>query len=144
MLTFKDDEFKHDIQKETGLKPPWAAEAFPDLAEDVKQSLRRIGNSPFVTKHESVRGFIFDVATGKLNEVGSSPACRACSHGGKSAEFSPQLHARRMGEIWLSLGSPSLNLTRLNSLFSRSVRGHCLFHFDTTGDITSDQRVTPL
>src|ERR1700760_879390 len=71
MLTFKDDDFKHDIQKETGVKPPWAAEAFPDLAEDVKQSLRRIGNSPFVTKHESVRGFIFDVATGKLNEVKS-------------------------------------------------------------------------
>src|ERR1700733_6171587 len=59
----------HVIRNETGLKPPWAAEAFPDLAEDVKQSLRRIGNSPFVTKHESVRGFIFDVATGKLNEV---------------------------------------------------------------------------
>jgi carbonic anhydrase len=69
MLTFNDDDFKHDIQKETGVKPPWAAEAFPDLAEDVKQSLRRIENSPFVTKHESVRGFIFDVATGKLTEV---------------------------------------------------------------------------
>jgi carbonic anhydrase len=69
MLTFNDDDFKDDIQKETGVKPPWAAEAFPDLAEDVKQSLRRIENSPFVTKHESVRGFIFDVATGKLTEV---------------------------------------------------------------------------
>ena len=69
MLTFKDDDFKHDIQAETGVKPPWAAEAFSDIAEDVKQSLRRIENSPFVTKHESLRGFIFDVATGKLNEV---------------------------------------------------------------------------
>jgi len=69
MLTFNDDDFKDEIQKETGVKPPWAAEAFTDLAEDVKQSLRRIENSPFVTKHESVRGFIFDVATGKLNEV---------------------------------------------------------------------------
>jgi carbonic anhydrase len=69
MLTFNDDDFKDNIQKETGVKPPWAAEAFPDLAEDVKQSLRRIENSPFVTKHESVRGFIFDVATGKLDEV---------------------------------------------------------------------------
>ncbi|HTZ12407.1 MAG TPA: carbonic anhydrase [Mycobacterium sp.] len=69
MLTFKDDEFKADIQKETGVKPPWAAEAFPDLAEDVKQSMRRIEKSPFVTRHESVRGFIFDVATGKLEEV---------------------------------------------------------------------------
>jgi len=69
MLTFTDDEFKRGIQEETGVKPPWAAEAFPDIAEDVRQSLRRIENSPFVTKHESLRGFIFDVATGKLEEV---------------------------------------------------------------------------
>jgi carbonic anhydrase len=69
MLTFTDDDFKRAIQEETGVKPPWAAEAFPDLAEDVRQSLRRIDNSPFVTKHVSARGFIFDVATGKLEEV---------------------------------------------------------------------------
>ncbi|WIM89798.1 carbonic anhydrase [Candidatus Mycobacterium wuenschmannii] len=69
MLTFTDDDFKRTIQDETGVKPPWSAEAFPDLAEDVRQSLQRIENSPFVTKHTSVRGFIFDVATGKLDEV---------------------------------------------------------------------------
>lgn len=69
MLTFTDDDFKRDIQRETGVKPPWAAEAFPDLEEDVRQSLRRIENSPFVTKHVSLRGFIFDVASGQLNEV---------------------------------------------------------------------------
>ncbi|OBH35002.1 carbonate dehydratase [Mycobacterium sp. E342] len=69
MLTFTDDDFKRAIQEETGVKPAWAPEAFPDVAEDVRQSLRRIGNSPFVTKHESVRGFVFDVATGKLEEV---------------------------------------------------------------------------
>src|SRR5437016_1596781 len=69
MLTFTDDEFKRAIQDETGIKPEWAAEAFPDPAEDVRQSLRRIEASPFVTKHESLRGFIFDVATGRLNEV---------------------------------------------------------------------------
>ncbi|OJZ69291.1 carbonate dehydratase [Mycobacterium paraffinicum] len=69
MLTFTDDDFKRAIQEETGVKPAWAAEAFPDVAEDVRQSLRRIENSPFVTKHESARGFVFDVATGKLEEV---------------------------------------------------------------------------
>ena len=42
MLTFTDDDFKRAIQEETGVKPPWAAEAFPDIAEDVRQSLRRI------------------------------------------------------------------------------------------------------
>jgi carbonic anhydrase len=69
MLTFTDDEFKKSIQDETGLKPEWAAESFNDLDEDVRQSLRRIEASPFVTKHESLRGFVFDIATGRLNEV---------------------------------------------------------------------------
>ena len=69
MLTFTDDTFKADIQAETGIKPEWAAEAFADLDDDVRQSLRRIEASPFVTKHESLRGFVFDVATGKLIEV---------------------------------------------------------------------------
>ena len=69
MLTFTDDDFKAGIQKETGIKPEWAAESFPDVEEDVRQSLRRIEHSPFVTKQTSLRGFVFDVATGKLKEV---------------------------------------------------------------------------
>ena len=69
MLTFTDDDFKRAIQEETGVKPPWAAEAFRDPAEDVRQSLRRIENSPFVNKHVSLRGFVFNVATGKLEDV---------------------------------------------------------------------------
>ena len=54
------------IQDETGIKPSWAAESFGDLEEEVRQSVRRIEASPFVNKHESLRGFIFDVATGEL------------------------------------------------------------------------------
>lgn len=69
MLTFSDDDFKADIQKDTGIKPEWAAEAFGDVEEDVRQSMRRIEASPFVTKHTSLRGFVFDVATGRLDEV---------------------------------------------------------------------------
>lgn len=69
MLTFTDDDFKPEIQDETGIKPEWAAESFADIREDVRQSLRRIQGSPFVTMHESLRGFVFDVATGRLDEV---------------------------------------------------------------------------
>jgi carbonic anhydrase len=69
MLTFTDDGFKADIEKETGIKPPWAAEAFPDLDEDVRQSIKRIKSSPFVPHTDAIRGFVFDVATGKLREV---------------------------------------------------------------------------
>ncbi|MEV0105201.1 carbonic anhydrase [Nocardia sp. NPDC050799] len=71
MLTFTDDVFKRGIQDETGIKPTWSAEAFSDLNEDVRQSLRRIETSPFITKTSSLRGFVFDVATGRLDEVGA-------------------------------------------------------------------------
>ncbi len=69
MLTFTDDEFKQSILDEVGVKPAWAAEAFADLETDVRQSIARIMASPFVPKKESVRGFVFDVATGRLDEV---------------------------------------------------------------------------
>jgi carbonic anhydrase len=69
MLTFTDDEFKESIRAETGLKPEWAAEAFSDLATDVRQSIARIKASPFIPHTDAVRGFIFDVATGLLEEV---------------------------------------------------------------------------
>jgi carbonic anhydrase len=69
MLTFTDDAFKRAIQDETGIKPAWSAEAFTDLEEDVRQSKARILASPFIPHKDAVRGFVFDVATGKLNEV---------------------------------------------------------------------------
>jgi carbonic anhydrase len=69
MLTFTDDAFKRSIQDDTGIKPSWPAEAFSDLDEDVRQSIARIKASPFLPHTGAVRGFVFDVATGKLNEV---------------------------------------------------------------------------
>ena len=69
MLTFTDDDFKATIEAETGIKPPWAAEAFGDLDADVRQSIKRITSSPFIPHTDAVRGFVFDVATGLLNEV---------------------------------------------------------------------------
>lgn len=69
MVTFTDADFKASIEAETGIRPAWAAEAFPDAAADVKQSIRRIHASPFIPHKDSVRGFVFDVATGKLEEV---------------------------------------------------------------------------
>jgi carbonic anhydrase len=69
MLTFTDDDFKRQIQDDTGIKPEWAAEAFPDLDEDVRQSIERIKASPFVPKKDSVRGFVYEVESGRLREV---------------------------------------------------------------------------
>ena len=69
MLTFKDDEVKADIEAETGLRPGFALEAFSDLEADIRQSIRRIQASPFVPKKDQVRGFVYDVDTGRLNEV---------------------------------------------------------------------------
>jgi carbonic anhydrase len=69
MLTFTDDEFKAAIEKDTGIKPTWAAEAFPDLDADVRQSIARIKASPFVPNKDSIRGFVYEVETGRLREV---------------------------------------------------------------------------
>jgi len=69
MLTFTDDEFKAGIHAEVGQKPEWAAESFSDLDADVRQSIARIKNSPYIPYRDQVRGFIFDVATGLLHEV---------------------------------------------------------------------------
>jgi carbonic anhydrase len=69
MLTFTDDAFKRAIQDETGIKPAWSPESFTDLGEDVQQSKARILASPFIPHKDAIRGFVFDVATGKLHEV---------------------------------------------------------------------------
>jgi carbonic anhydrase len=69
MLTFTDDQVKADIEADTGLRPHFALEAFSDLERDIRQSISRIRHSPFVPNRDSVRGFIFDVHTGKLQEV---------------------------------------------------------------------------
>jgi carbonic anhydrase len=69
MLTFSDDEFRRAIQDDTGIKPPWSPESFTDLNADVRSSIGRIKASPFVPHRDSVRGFVYDVVTGKLNEV---------------------------------------------------------------------------
>ncbi len=69
MLTFTDDQFKQSIQEDTGIKPEWAAESFSDLDDDVRQSIARIKASPFIPHKDAVRGFIFEVETGRLREV---------------------------------------------------------------------------
>ena len=69
MLTFTDDEFKRSVQNDVGIKPEWAAEAFADLDEDVRQSIARIQASPFIPRKDSVRGFVYEVETGRLREV---------------------------------------------------------------------------
>jgi carbonic anhydrase len=69
MLTFSDDEFRKQVQDETGIKPEWAAEAFDNLETDVRQSIARIKSSPFIPRKDAIRGFVYDVETGRLTEV---------------------------------------------------------------------------
>jgi carbonic anhydrase len=64
-----DDEFRRAVEADTGLRPPWAVEAFTDPAADVRQSIGRLAASPFIPHKDAIRGFVFDVATGRLHEV---------------------------------------------------------------------------
>jgi len=69
MLTFSDDELKAQIHEDVGLKPHFSMESFSDLEEDVRQSIARIQASPFIPNKDSVRGFVYEVETGRLREV---------------------------------------------------------------------------
>jgi carbonic anhydrase len=69
MLTFSDEELRAQIQEEAGIKPHFSMESFSDLEEDVRQSIRRIQASPFIPHTDSVRGFVYEVETGRLREV---------------------------------------------------------------------------
>ena len=77
MLTFSDDDFRRQIEEETGIRPTWAAEAFPDLDSDVRQSIARIKASPFIPHKDEVRGFVYEVETGRLREVSTAGAASA-------------------------------------------------------------------
>ncbi len=69
MLTFKDDDVKAQVRDQTGIRPPFALEAFPDPDDDVRQSINRINASPFVPNKNGVRGFVYEVESGRLREV---------------------------------------------------------------------------
>ena len=69
MLTFTDEQFKSQLEESTGERPDWDSEAFPDLEGNVRDSLKRVNDSPFIPNKDSVRGFVYEVETGKLREV---------------------------------------------------------------------------
>jgi len=81
MVTFSDDAVKAQIKEDTGIRPPFSLEAFPDAADDVRQSIARIKASPFIPHRDSVRGFVYDVATGRLNEVEADRQLAGASSG---------------------------------------------------------------
>jgi len=69
MTSFRDEDLRGAIEREIGIRPPWAAEAFADVEQDVRQSLARIHASPFISRKASVRGFVYEVESGRLREV---------------------------------------------------------------------------
>lgn len=69
MLTFTDDVVKAEITEDVGVRPAFALEAFGDPDADVRQSLARIDASRFIQCKDQVRGFVFEVETGRLREV---------------------------------------------------------------------------
>jgi carbonic anhydrase len=72
MLAFGDDDLKTAIEHETGIRPPFALEAFKDVDPDVRQSIARIKASPFIPHEDQIRGFVYEVTTGELREVTES------------------------------------------------------------------------
>jgi carbonic anhydrase len=69
MLTFTDEELAAKLEDATGERPEWSAQAFSDLEQDVRDSIARLRDSPFIPNKDSIRGFVYDVKTGELREV---------------------------------------------------------------------------
>jgi carbonic anhydrase len=69
MLTFTDDEFVEKLEQQTGSRPQWPVHTFRDLEGNVRESVERIRNDPFVPHTDNVRGFVYEVETGRLREV---------------------------------------------------------------------------
>jgi carbonic anhydrase len=69
LLTFTDEDFKRQVREDVGEEPPWPVGTFTDLEESVRDSIERIASSPFVPRKDSIRGFVYDVSSGRLNEV---------------------------------------------------------------------------
>jgi len=69
MQTLSEDGFRAELLADTGIEPPFAAESFTDLDEDVRQSIRRVRHSPFLPHRDQVRGFVLDVDTRQLREI---------------------------------------------------------------------------
>ena len=69
MLTISDEDFARRLEEATGERPPWRAHAFGDLEDNVRDSIRRIRENPFIPRTDDVRGFVYEVETGRLREV---------------------------------------------------------------------------
>ena len=69
MLTFTDEQFKDKLEEASGERPEWDSGAFPDLEGNVRDSIRKIVDNPFIPNTDSVRGFVYEVETGALREV---------------------------------------------------------------------------
>jgi carbonic anhydrase len=69
MLTFKDEQFARQLEQETGVRPTWSAECFDDVEQNVRDSIARIEASPFIPRKDNVRGFVYEVESGRLREV---------------------------------------------------------------------------
>jgi carbonic anhydrase len=69
LMTFTDEQFADDLERETGQRPAWSAGTFADLEQDVRAGVRRILDSPFVPRKEHVRGYVYEVETGRVREV---------------------------------------------------------------------------
>jgi len=96
MVKFTEDGLKAEIERDTGIRPPWSMEAFTDLDADVVQSIARLKASPFVPHTDKIRGFVFDIETGLLREV-RLRRVRACHQEHRARRGNPANRAAEPG-----------------------------------------------
>ena len=68
MAKFSDEEIDAILVKAAGERPTWRPLTFEDIEQSVRNSVERVRRSAFVP-HRNVRGFIYEVETGRLREI---------------------------------------------------------------------------
>ena len=69
MMSFRDEELSDAVFEDTGVRPPFGAGTFADLEESVRNSIKKIKDSPFIPHTDAIRGFGYDIETGRLSEI---------------------------------------------------------------------------
>ena len=72
MDDFDDDAFRAQLTEESGQAPPWDVPGFSDVREDVRRSIERVRACPWLPHRDDVRGFVFNVATARIEEVAAA------------------------------------------------------------------------
>jgi carbonic anhydrase len=69
MMRISNGNFTADLIADVGRPPPWPVGAFTDVDASVRDGMKRVSTSPFLSDVDDISGFVYDLASGALREI---------------------------------------------------------------------------